>query len=164
MTSRCEIFLQGVSNIEVPQLSLQSGAEFLLKQLYNKKTHDSEFEHAKHLSELLGGLPLALQLMSVTIQKKRVSIEQFVPFYKSNEDRLQGSNPSVLKPYYTRGLNTAWDISFRDLRTASTDAESLFGVLCFLAPDNVSLSVFQPKAKGSLPDCLRFCENEWRLV
>ncbi|KAI0868906.1 hypothetical protein GGS24DRAFT_512674 [Hypoxylon argillaceum] len=163
MTSRCEIFSPGVVNIEVESFDEESGARFLMKELYADYSNELELAAAKKLCAMLGGLPLGLVLMLIKVQTQKCTIESFLPFYKKNEERLHGYSRPVLKPYYSRGLDTAWDISFNALEEESPDAAHLFSVLCFLASDDIPITMFSEVTQSSLPQHLRFCSDSWAL-
>jgi hypothetical protein len=164
LTSRSKIISQGVLNLEVPAFTDRDGAQFLLKQINQKNAPKEEVAAANELSMLLGGFPLGLTLMAMRIRVQETNVQNYLPFYKQHWIRLHGISGEILKPYYMRGLSTAWDISFSALETESADATTLFGVLCLMASDDIPVDLFRPAQQDLLPDQLSFCSDLWRYV
>ncbi|KAF2191377.1 TPR-like protein [Zopfia rhizophila CBS 207.26] len=161
LTSIRKLISPGIQNIEVPKFSKEDGAKFLLDQLNQEMPPKEELIAAEELSSLLGGLALGLTIMAMTIRDREMNVRSFLPFYKENWIRLHGVDGEMLKPYYMRGLRTAWDMSFTALESKSSDAAVLFGVLCLMAPDDIPSALFHPLKRESLPSRLSFCTDSW---
>jgi hypothetical protein len=140
------------------------GSEFLLTFDPNYgNTSSADRTSAEELSELLGGLPLGLMIMAFQIRRRRKNMAQFVEFYRKHEDRILGTHDPLisLKPFYTRNLTTAWNMSFQSLNKPTS---KLLGVISLLNPIDIPLSVFQLTATACHSEVPSFCLDTWESV
>ncbi|KAI9772628.1 MAG: hypothetical protein M1840_000222 [Geoglossum simile] len=163
ITSRYNIlaFNPASGGSEIPVMNEEEGSELLTKLLARKDYTDAEIGSAKELSQSLGGLPLALNLMGGQIHRRGKRIEQFLDQYRKYSSQLhKASNSTSLDIYYHYKLDTVWLASFEPLEPES---RTLLSILSFLAPDEVPLQLFLPEDKEGLGDGFDFCEDDFLL-
>jgi hypothetical protein len=125
-------------------------------------TSQQDLDSAKELSALLGGLPLGLAIMAMQIRRFKMSMTQFVEFYRENHSRLHDSDRKInLDPFYTHDLATVYKITFEGLNNASSQASTLMRVICLMSTEKVPLGMFHPREKKLLPPTLFFCHSPW---
>ncbi|KAK6213364.1 putative pfs domain-containing protein [Colletotrichum tabaci] len=144
--------------VEVNEFDVDGGARFLLSMTPTRKRVEGEFDAAKQVTTLLGGLPLALNQMAALINAWHCSIGDFQARYLKHDLHLHKQKKSGWKYLgYQHSLDTVFEMSFENL---GVEARSCLGVLSFLSADSVPLEVFRPARPGGLPSSLSFCEDE----
>lgn len=152
-----------VQNIfHVPFLEDDQGSKFLIKMSDQDATSQQDLKSARELSALLGGLPLGLAIMAMQIRRYKMSMSQFVEFYKENNSRLHDSDKRInLDPFYSHDLATVYKITFEELNSATSQASILMRVICLMSPEKLPLGIFRPREKTLLPSELLFCHSHW---
>ncbi|KAH7132768.1 acyl transferase/acyl hydrolase/lysophospholipase, partial [Dactylonectria macrodidyma] len=92
------------------------------------------------LLELLDGLPLALAQAASYLREKGIDVTTYVQIYKHQWDELMGSRDASSRPlldYEQGSIATTWMVSFKEIKSKSTDAASLVQLWAFL--DNKQL-------------------------
>lgn len=119
----------------------------MLKQLGIAKPSAKERELTEEFSSELGGLSLAIDLMSRQMRTRKKSVAQFLPYYREKRARLH-RNPQrgITNIYYNGDLELLWTIAFGQLDEQSI---KVFRVLCMLAPVRTPLTVFSHEAVTS---------------
>lgn len=125
--------------LEIPSFSDLEGSGLLLSLLDSNESNDIEKDAGKELSNLLGGLPLAVSMMASQIRMRRMNIEKFIPFYKSNYRPLHGSSKTSSAHYYRKNLATVWQFSFTALEESPA---LLLGMLSLFSPNSIPESLF----------------------
>ncbi|WEW60104.1 hypothetical protein PRK78_005589 [Emydomyces testavorans] len=143
-------------SLEIPVFESLEGCKFLLQTVQRKAYSDEELRAAEQLTQELGGLALAINMMGMYIRQSRVNISRFLEIYHDNIKRYHesfpGKRPSV---WYRHSLATAWDTAFDAL---NDQASVLFGILCLLSPDDIPEDLFCVTNPEILPLPLRFCD------
>ncbi|KAE8443926.1 hypothetical protein EG329_001236 [Mollisiaceae sp. DMI_Dod_QoI] len=150
------------SSLEVLVFTPAEGSAYFQKALKRSQYSTEEIEAGEKLTSLLGGLPLALHIMTSHIMIKDMSIQQFIDFYEKNMQRLH--NPSKKQKlifYYSYTLATCWVITFEAMEKSSRDACSILATLCFVSPDNIPQDLFSPTRKKRFPEELTCCYDSW---
>lgn len=148
--------------IHVPFLKDDQGSKFLIKMSDQEASSQQDLDSARELSGLLGGLPLGLAIMAMQIRRYKMSMTQFVEFYRENNSRLHDSDRKInLDPFYSHDLATVYKITFEELNNAPSQASTLMRVICLLSPEKVPLGMFRPREKKLLPPRLFFCHSLW---
>jgi hypothetical protein len=89
----------------------------------------------------LGGLALALDLMSKQMKVQNKSLSQFLVYYEENRKKLHERRQSGINDsYYDKGLDTVWRASFDSL---TDKAKNMMCLLCFVAPDAIPQTLFK---------------------
>lgn len=147
--------------LNLPPFTKPEGAGLLLALLNHSVTGGNEEEAGEELSELLGGLPLALNMMGSQIRTRYMNIKKFIPFYKANYQGLHGSSKTSSALYYQNTLATIWRFSFTALQS---EASLLLAILSHLAPDSIPETLFTADnlAKNQLQMPLpKFLQSSW---
>ena len=135
--------------IEVPVFGPDEGSQFLLDLVDRGKYSKDEKDAAKELSESLGGLPLALNLMAQQIKLGRKKVRQLRDDYQ--RDPRKHHRTRIKNFTYAHSLETVFRASFALL---TPEAFAILGPMSFISPDGVPEALFQ---SSDLPDALRFC-------
>ena len=112
----------------------------------NASTED-EVLAATELSEKLGGLALAIDIVAKQIQtrKRFKTIRDFLPYYDQHH-RVLHKRPKtgIFDPYYSKDIDTIWQTAFENL---SPDAAHLMSLFCFTAPEGIPQWILEPKVE-----------------
>lgn len=134
--------------LKVPVFNSQQGAAIITNSLERDYYPAEERDAAEKLSIELGGLALALNIMATHIRLKYMSIVKFLALYRYNADRSTKSVHGNRNRYYKHSLSTAWKMSFDSL---DEDSIHVFGVICFIGPDDIPEELFKPQQTGDIP-------------
>ncbi|EHK49529.1 hypothetical protein TRIATDRAFT_189576 [Trichoderma atroviride IMI 206040] len=149
ITCRSEILASSVADeqIEIPVLTDREGSTLMLKQLGIANPSAKERELTEEFSSELGGLSLAIDLMSRHMRTRKKGVAQFLPYYREKRALLH-RNPQrgITNIYYNGDLESSWTIAFGQLDEQSI---KVFRVLCMLAPDRIPLTVLSHEAVTS---------------
>ena len=121
--------------VEIPSFTKQEGGELLLRLAGKRKADDGDIAAAEALSEMLGGLALAIDITARQIFVKKKSMKQFLPYFVKNKQSLRvPPRYAARNPYYNDTLVTVWQTAFDSL---DKDSSHLLGLICFFAPDAI---------------------------
>ncbi len=159
VTSRNDIVSidPAAGGIEIKVFDEEKGVEMVLQQVGRPKYDDSEIEAARQLTNRLGGLALALVVMSSQIRLKRMTIAKFVNLYEKHAAKLNKELRGV-ESYYKFSLATCWQTTFTYL---SNNANMLLGIIAYLGSDALPEELFHPADPSVLPDDFQFCSDDW---
>ena len=127
--------------VELPLESLSGfeGSELISKQLPLLSFTEQDKEDAIAISELVGGLPLALVTISGYVRASGCSLTEYrANFSRSSRIWIEGNKDAVGS--YEKTLATVFSLAISEL---SADSLSLLNILAFLNPDAVPESIFQ---------------------
>ncbi|KAK4208503.1 hypothetical protein QBC37DRAFT_431898 [Rhypophila decipiens] len=140
---------------EIPPFTKEEGATLLLKLARKPSPKPDDAAAAEELSEMLGGLALAIEITASQIFVKKKSMRQFLPYFKKNKLSLRVPPRYAPKnPYYTETLETVWQTAFDSL---DGNSSLLLGLLCFFAPDDIPRSIVNTDTM--IPDTWPFMSN-----
>lgn len=135
--------------IEVPTFTIDESSNLILN-IMNKKNADKDENLAAHeLSEKLGGLALAIDIVAKQIKtrKRFKTIRDFLPYYDQHCRTLhKRPKIGIFDPYYSKDIDTVWQTAFEHLQPEAARLMSLF---CFMAPEGIPRRVLEPK--GDMP-------------
>jgi hypothetical protein len=141
--------------VEIPTFTTQEGSQLLLKIIGQDDPSEDEKKCALELSERLGGLALAIDIIGRQIKVPKKSLAQFLPFYDENRVLLKRQPPrGITNQYYSMDLDTVWKTAFLSL---TENAANLLRLICFVAPDDIPDFLFTD-GKG-LPEHLAFIKD-----
>ncbi|KAI0453559.1 pfs domain-containing protein [Xylaria acuta] len=127
------------NRIHLQPLTLDEGSS-LLQNILDRG--ESEKQEAKHLSQLLGGLPLAITHFGGAILRSQCPISQISQSFSrrthSSQIWTMDDEMSVMRAYENT-LNTVWDYAISRL---SSDALTLLEFIAFLDPDQIPVDMF----------------------
>ena len=122
-----------------------------------KASTEDEVMAAHELSEKLGGLALAIDIVTKQIKtpKRFKTIRDFLPYYDQNHRTLhKRPKTGIVDPYYSKDIDTIWHTAFENL---SPDAALLMSLFCFTAPEGIPQWILEPK--GEMPPGWEFLSH-----
>lgn len=165
ITSRHDVFAAdpAADGFELPCFTESEGQAFLLKAIGRHTYSDAERASASAMNTLVGGLPLALNLMGGQIRSTRSEVKAFVTRYEQDVRRNLHKTPrgGVQNSYYPEALDTAFLRSFDPL---DQDSVSILGVIAMCHPDDFPTDLFTGLDASALPKGLDFCADSYRYV
>ncbi|KAL9028780.1 MAG: hypothetical protein Q9196_002903 [Gyalolechia fulgens] len=108
--------------------SSEAGGE-MLRNLSGRK---GEAKTSVRISELLGGLPLAIAQMSAVIRRKHLTLDDFEHLYREDSKDLLDLRVGEMHTKYQYTLGTTWAVEQLDV-----SAYTLLKVLSVLDPDRI---------------------------
>jgi hypothetical protein len=125
--------------LEIPPFTREEGGALLLRLARKPAATADDVSAAEELSEMLGGLALAIEITASQIFVKKKSLKQFLPYFKAHKQSLRAPpRYAPRNPYYTQTLKTVWLTAFESL---SENSAHLLGLICFFAPDDIPRSI-----------------------
>lgn len=159
VTCRCEKVATSPAerSLEVLVFVPSEGAQLISKILRRNSVDEDEVSASKDLSEELGGLPMAIVVISKKIFVRKKSVREFIPYYEKNRRTLQKRQKSDINDiYYDKDLEGVWKTAFKDV---SPLTGSLLLLLCFFAPDaipNTLVTLSEDDAANLVPENWNF--------
>jgi hypothetical protein len=145
--------------IEIPVFGPDEGSQLLFDLIDRGKYSKAEKEAATELSDSLGGLPLALNLMAQQIRIGRKTIRRILDDYQKDPSKHHKTPKYGIKnSTYGHSLETVFRGSFALL---TPDASVILGAMSFVSPDGVPEALFQ---SSNLPIALQFCHDTDKCV
>ncbi|KAJ5701177.1 Tetratricopeptide-like helical [Penicillium malachiteum] len=161
VTSRNDIVSidPAAGGMEIEVFDNSSGRDLILQHVARKSYEESEIQAASQLATRLGGLALALVIMSSQIRLRRLSITAFVQLYEKHSNKLNQELRGV-ESYYSMSLATCWQTTFEYLSPA---ARRMLGIVAHVGPDALPEELFHPDESSRLPEGMEFCSDDWEL-
>ncbi|KXG48434.1 Tetratricopeptide-like helical [Penicillium griseofulvum] len=161
VTSRKDIVSidPAAGGMEIEVFDNSSGRDLILQHVARNTYDESEIQAASQLATRLGGLALALVIMSSQIRLRKSSITAFVQLYEKYSNKLNKEVQGV-KSYYNLSLATCWKTTFDYL---TPPASRLLGIIAHLGPDALPEELFHPADSSRLPEGMEFCSDDWEL-
>ncbi|KAM4066810.1 tetratricopeptide repeat domain-containing protein [Hirsutella rhossiliensis] len=138
-------------------LSDEDGSKLLLKAVGLDSASSTEVQLSLAISQMFGGLPLALAQIGGFITQRRISLQEFLPLYERYSAKIDARGAPGSD--YEHTLSTVWNISFEKLTKTST---VLLNLLSFLSPDKISENILLRGSHG-LDDRFKFLSDEMDL-
>ncbi|KAF2446062.1 hypothetical protein P171DRAFT_519658 [Karstenula rhodostoma CBS 690.94] len=132
-----------VTTIQIKDLTREQGADLLYACLSGNDAsrtpaNEEEEECARKISDLLGGLPLALTTIGGYMWETHDSVYDFYEYLKQSCQAWEVSAVGPAKQY-DKTLATVFEIALKEL---SEDARELINLLAFLNPDHIPETLF----------------------
>ena len=103
---------------------------------------------ALDITEVLGGLPLALSQIGGFILQRRLALKDFLPLYERNSTKINAKKTQLSA--HEQSLGTVWEMALGQLNEAASTLQKL---LAFLDPDSIHEAILtNPVANLDLPD------------
>jgi ATP-dependent Clp protease ATP-binding subunit ClpC len=141
-------------SIQIEQMQSDEGALFLLRRtgtiLLDIPLHDVAEDKqiaAKELSEILGGLPLALDQAGAYIKEMGCSISDYLSLYQNQQLQLLREHGVSDTRDYPLSVATTWSLSFERVAKAYPLAIELLRFCAFLSPEPIPEEIIM---KGGL--------------
>lgn len=143
LTTRAQATGMIAQSIELEQLGPEEGALFLLRRakiiardapLDNASYAD--WAKAKTITQLMGGLPLALDQAGAYIEETACGLSGYLDLYKSRRAALLRRR-GRLATDHPEPVTTTWSLSFERVKQANPAAVELLQLCAFLYPDAI---------------------------
>jgi hypothetical protein len=113
-----------------------TGSEVLLHLIGADAESPANKAKAQEITQILGGLPLALNQIGGFITQRRLPLQDFLPLYERNAAKIDSRKTSISG--YEHTLSTVWEMSIAKL---SGDPCTVLSLLPFFQPDAISETV-----------------------
>jgi tetratricopeptide (TPR) repeat protein len=151
--------------IEVDSLDSEPGALLLLRLTYRlapdallEEAEASERILALHITQELGGLPLALDQAGAYIEETRCSLADYLQLYRTQRDVLLKARGGLVLDH-PESVATTWSLSFNKLQERSAVAADLLCVCAFLHPDAIPEEIITEGAAELGPNLQAVAQN-----
>ena len=147
--------------VPLDEMTPETGGYFLLKRAKRiepetpcEAVSEEEMGPAMELSELLGGLPLALDQAGGYIESTRCSLSRYRQLYEKEHTRLLARHgfPDDISTY-KETVATTWSLAFKriaEIKQVGPVATALLRFCAFLAPDAIPVEIFELEWVASL--------------
>ena len=119
------------NGLELEPLSSEAGGE-MLRRLSEREQEANAVDTSIRISELLGGLPLAISQMSAIIRRKHLSLHDFEDWYREDSKDLHDLRVGGTRSTYQYTIGTTWAVE-----QLSAAAFTILKVLSILDPDRI---------------------------
>lgn len=137
------------SNIHVKPFNSEEGARLMANYLESVAYED---EQLRIVSELVGGLPLAIAHIAGFVNSSQSSVQDFIDAFTSRggDSKLWSDPPETSTLHYEKSLAIVFDVALGNLMA---DARELIDCLAFLSPDSIPEDMVYPEGEeASLAD------------
>lgn len=131
-------FTENFTTIQIKDLTRDQGADLLYTCLRRGSASQDEREYARKISDLLGGLPLALTTIAGYMFQTKDSIPDFFDYLQTSCNAWTASAIGPAK-HYEKTLATVFKVALKEL---PSDARTLIDILAFLNPDHIPERLF----------------------
>ncbi len=123
------------SSMPLRSLSIDDSVQLLLKCLRRDSTKvtDEDQKVLEEVSNLLGGLPLAIVHIGGYISESKHSLSYFRDFFKCRWQKYAWGGKSMVEQYHKR-LEIVWDLALEEL---PANARKLIDIMAYLNPDEI---------------------------
>ncbi|QSZ35172.1 hypothetical protein DSL72_008039 [Monilinia vaccinii-corymbosi] len=121
------------NGLHIPSLDPDQSIVAFAKILGHEFEDAKSLEMASEVTQILGGLPLALNQIGSYIRQRRLSLEDFLKQYKKHQKRIHAQKVSAFD--YSDTIATIWSLSLEKLPENST---ALLRLISFFDPDEIS--------------------------
>ena len=145
--------------VEAPLLTDEEGGELILKISNKKEPQEDDIMVARELSNRLGGLPLAVDIIARLYKAREHSLSSrhFLSYYndqlraldKQAEFAMLSANyPEDSFIHWTKNNNTLWETVFAEI---TSEAALWMSMICYMAPQNIPQWMLQPEHEMHFP-------------
>jgi tetratricopeptide (TPR) repeat protein len=156
ITSQSRDWREIASDLHLIPFTKEEAWEFLSRRIGEK-----DHEKSDKLTDLLGGLPLAIEQACAYMSKHGTPVEIYLKLFAEQQQELWKRESSP-KDYHAT-LITTWGMAFKQIRQVQPVAEKLLSIFAFFAPDGISLSVFKLRADLLPEDMQKVVNNPVEL-
>lgn len=151
LTTRVQSIANLTENVLLDVMQPEDGAHLLLRRSHLFSASSSEqmvttpkYEEAVGLSQLLGGLPLAIEQAAAYIQETGCGLVGYRVVYETSRKEVLQTNVKYKRLYtdYSESVATTWLVSFRRVAQQSGVASDLLKLCAYLAPDSIPENLF----------------------
>ncbi|WP_165220514.1 tetratricopeptide repeat protein [Aquisphaera insulae] len=139
ITSRVGNFSPAVAPLEIDVLDQLDGVSFLLERTPRRRQQPDDPDRAAAIADELGGLALALEQAGAYIEKKRLSLAEYLRQWEEKRREVLAWHDERLMGY-PASVAVTWETTFAQLAEAE---RRLLDVLSWLAADPVPLFLIE---------------------
>jgi tetratricopeptide (TPR) repeat protein len=143
VTSRRREWSAGIQKQPLGALSQEEAVQFLLQRTASERASSpADPDQAKHLAEILDGLPLALEQAAAYISHHQISFKRYLEDWETQRPTvLSYYDKSVMR--YPASVAVTWQTTFSHLHPT---AAAILRLTAYLAPDPIPLEMFEEGA------------------
>jgi len=132
-------YITGGSEIALQPMDPMEGAGLLFKHLPQFSGNNipiSDVAEARKISQILGGLPIAIAHCAGWVDKTQSSLPEFSRIYehRDSSQKIWANDTSNITYQYSKTLDKLWDIALSEL---SPDAMSVVNLMSMLGPEHI---------------------------
>ena len=136
LTTRAQAVAAIATSIEVEQMGLMEGTQFLLHRAQRLQAGDQESNEATNIVIALDGFPLALDQAGAYIEETGCSFGEYLQLYQDHRRALLARRGTQVTNY-PDSVATTWSLSFQRVEQRNLAAAELLRLCAFLAPDHI---------------------------
>lgn len=136
LTTRATAVGWFANSIEVEQMGMLEGTQFLLHRTQRLDAADEEWNEAANVVIALDGLPLALDQAGAYIEETGCSFSDYLQLYEQYRSRLLARR-GMQSTNYPDSVATTWSLSFEKVEQAHPAAAILLQLCAYLSPDHI---------------------------
>ena len=122
--------------LEVEQMGLIEGTQFLLHRTHRLSASEEEWNEACNVVIALDGFPLALDQAGAYIEETGCSFGDYFRLYEQHRTRLLARRGKQAS-HYPNSVATTWSLSFEKIEQAHPAAAELLRLCAYLSPDHI---------------------------
>lgn len=145
VTTRANAIGSLAISLEVEQMGLVEGTQFLLHRAQRLHVPDEERNEATNVVITLNGFPLALDQAGAYIEETGCSFKEYLHLYQDHRQTLLARRGRQATNY-PDSVATTWSLSFHKVERASPAAAELLQFCAFLSPDHIPEELLQEGA------------------
>jgi hypothetical protein len=169
MTTRAAALRSLAKPILLEKLSAEAGAVFLLRRAdiidttdSHEATTEEKYTVAQTISELLGGLPLALDQAGAYIEDTACNLPHYLKLYQTRSDEIRRMRFGPV-PDYPEAVATTWTFSRTLVQENNPAAADLLRLCAFLYPEAIPEVIFTEGAAELGPLLAPFADDTMKL-
>ena len=136
LTSRAAAVGWLADSIEVEQMGLVEGTQFLLHRTQRLRATEEECNEATNIVIALDGFPLALDQAGAYIEETGCSFGDYLQLYKQHRAALLARRGKQATNY-PNSVGTTWSLSFEKIEHTNPAAAMLLCLCAYLSPDHI---------------------------
>jgi tetratricopeptide (TPR) repeat protein/DNA-binding XRE family transcriptional regulator len=169
LTTRTCVTGNLAQSISIDTMEPEEGAYFLLRrarmielQTACEDIAEATYNQARTISQILGGLPLALDQAGAYIEETRCSLPDYLHLYETQRGNLLRWRGEFAEDH-PAPVATTWALSFDKIRQANPFAIELLRLCAFLAPDAIPEEILTVGAPDLGPALQAITTNPFKL-
>jgi tetratricopeptide (TPR) repeat protein/transcriptional regulator with XRE-family HTH domain len=127
--------------LEVEQMGLMEGTQFLLHRAQRPSATDEESNEASNVVIALDGFPLALDQAGAYIEETGCSFGDYLQLYERHRSKMMARRGKQATNY-PDSVATTWSLSFQQIEQAHPAAAELLHLCAYLSPDHIPEELF----------------------
>jgi len=137
-----------VQQVEIKEMSLTEGEDFLLHRAVDKPPGEEDCEMARKITRELGGLPLALDQAGAYIRETQCGLADYLERYRTHAPKLMEKRGTLAMAHdHPESVAKTGLLSFENIANENPAAAELLRLCAFLHPDNIPEDIFTKGAE-----------------